>query len=346
MERSGLLLERANLAFSRGQRRRTPMTLCRRRTPRPRRCSPRTTTSSILNAEAVRRGSNTLHDHQAELEPQPRAGQAARRLLQAVPACRRRAVGRPSRPQLKAINTRLSTLQTAFSQKLLAAAKAGALHVDRRGRARRAVATSRSPPRRRPRRTARSRAMSLPLQNTTQQPALEFADQPRLPARRCSKPASTAPSMATPTTPARSSARSPSCAPRRRRCSAIRHWADYVLYDQMAKNRADRDRLPRPARAGRPRPRSAKRLPTSDALAKSQGATFQADARPTGISTPSRSASSATRSIATQLKPYFEFNKVLDRRRLLRRQPALRAHLQGAERHPDLEPGHAGVRGP
>ena len=32
--------------------------------------------------------------------------------------------------QLKILNKRLSTLQTEFSQKLLAAAKAGALHVD------------------------------------------------------------------------------------------------------------------------------------------------------------------------------------------------------------------------
>ena len=41
--------------------------------------------------------------------------------------------------QLKVMNERLSTLQTDFTQKLLAAAKAGALHVDRQIGARRPV---------------------------------------------------------------------------------------------------------------------------------------------------------------------------------------------------------------
>lgn len=75
--------------------------------------------------------------------------------------------------KLRAINTELSTLQTAFSQKLLAATKAGALVVDNPaalaglGTADIAAAAE----------AARARGLEgkwlIPLQNTTQQPALE-----------------------------------------------------------------------------------------------------------------------------------------------------------------------------
>src|SRR6185436_17416202 len=74
--------------------------------------------------------------------------------------------------ELKAINKRLSTLQTAFSQKLLAAAKAGALHVSDAsslaGLSPEQIAAAQE--------AAKGRKLSgyvLPLQNTTQQPSLE-----------------------------------------------------------------------------------------------------------------------------------------------------------------------------
>ncbi len=53
------------------------------------------------------------------------------------------------------------------------------------------------------------------------------------------------------------------------------NYADYALYDQMAKDRADRGRLPRSARCRRPPPRSAGVVADIVALAKSQGANYQ-----------------------------------------------------------------------
>ena len=144
-----------------------------------------------------------LHDHQAELGLNPEQAklldvhykQFVHAGAQLPPA---------KQAQLKVMNKRLSTLQTDFTQKLLAAAKAGALHVDRQGGARRPFATSRSQPRRMRPRRATSPGYVLPLQNTTQQPSLEFADQPCDPPGSCSTRASTAPRKATPTTRARS----------------------------------------------------------------------------------------------------------------------------------------------
>ena len=47
----------------------------------------------------------------------------------------------------------------------------------------------------------------------------------------------------------------------------------------------------------------------------------------------------------SQVKPYFELDQRAARRRLLRRAPALRAHLQGAPRHSRLPAGRARLRG-
>ena len=114
----------------------------------------------LSQREAVRSAFKTLHDHAGRAEPQPRAGEAARRLLQAVRACRRRAAAGQAGRSSRRSTSSSARCRPQFSQKLLAAAKAGALHVDRCVRARRPVAASRSPPRRRRRRTARSPAMS------------------------------------------------------------------------------------------------------------------------------------------------------------------------------------------
>ena len=128
MERSGLLLERANLRSTRSTAP-TPTIRCRRPIPRPRRCSPRTTTSSTSMRSCSPRF-KYLHDHQAEPEPQPRAGQAARRLLQAVRPCRRRAAARQAGAAQGDQHSGSARFRPQFTQKLLAAAKAGALHVD------------------------------------------------------------------------------------------------------------------------------------------------------------------------------------------------------------------------
>ena len=76
--------------------------------------------------------------------------------------------------KLRAIKAELSTLQTAFSQKLLAATKAGGLVVDRSGGSSRGSASAEIAA---AAQAAKARGLNgkwvIPLQNTTQQPALE-----------------------------------------------------------------------------------------------------------------------------------------------------------------------------
>ena len=79
----------------------------------------------------------------------------------------------PTRTKLKELNKQISTLETAFEQKLLAAAKAGALVVDNKadlaGLSDDAIAAAAK--------AAEARGLKgkwvLPLQNTTQQPSLQ-----------------------------------------------------------------------------------------------------------------------------------------------------------------------------
>src|SRR5215213_4342148 len=126
MERSGLLLERANLAFSAANGANTNDTLQATDT----KTSPLFAAHNdfiYLDAKLFQR-IKYLNDHQAELNLNPEQA----RLLdvyykQFVHAGAELAPAK--QVQLKALNQRLSTLQTAFTQKLLAAAKAGALHV-------------------------------------------------------------------------------------------------------------------------------------------------------------------------------------------------------------------------
>src|SRR4029079_11661549 len=126
-ERSGLLLERANLAFNAVNGANTNDTLQATDT----KTAPLFAAHNDfinLNPKLYQRF-KYLHDHQAELNLNPEQTKlldvyykgfvhAGAELPPAKQA------------QLKVINKRLSTLSTQFSQKLLAAAKAGALHVD------------------------------------------------------------------------------------------------------------------------------------------------------------------------------------------------------------------------
>src|SRR5438045_7080827 len=127
MERSGLLLERANLAFNAVNGANTNDTLQATDT----KTSPLFAAHNdfiYLNAKLFQRF-KTLHDHQAELGLNPEQAklldvyykQFVHAGAELPPA---------KQAQLKVLNKRLSTLTTAFGQKLLAAAKAGALHVD------------------------------------------------------------------------------------------------------------------------------------------------------------------------------------------------------------------------
>src|SRR5206468_11997658 len=112
-----------------------------------------------------------LHDHQAQLNLNPE--QAKLLDVQYKQFQHAGAELSPAKQtQLKAMNKRLSTLQTDFSQKLLAAAKAGALHVTDKaalaGLSDQQVAAAAE--------AAKDRKVAgyvLPMQNTTQQPALE-----------------------------------------------------------------------------------------------------------------------------------------------------------------------------
>ena len=168
MERSGLLLERAGLAFSAVNGANTNDTLQATDT----KTAPLYAAHNdfiYLNPKLYQRF-KTLHDNQAGLNLNPEQAklldvyykQFVHAGAELPPA---------KQVQLKAINQRLSSLQTAFGQKLLAAAKAGALHVDSAaplaGLSEQQLAAAQE--------AAKGRKMSgyvLPLQNTTQQPSL------------------------------------------------------------------------------------------------------------------------------------------------------------------------------
>src|SRR4051812_27008096 len=169
MERSGLLLERANLAFSAVNGANTNDTLQ----------ATDTKTAPLfaehndfinLNAKLFGR-MKYLHDHQAELNLNP---EQAKLLDVYYKGMVHAGAELPPAKQaeLKAINKQLSTLQTQFSQKLLAAAKAGALHVTDpsalAGLSPEQVAAAQE--------AAKDRKVTgyvIPLQNTTQQPSID-----------------------------------------------------------------------------------------------------------------------------------------------------------------------------
>src|SRR5947209_4763137 len=127
MERSGLLLERANLAFNAVNGANTNDVLQATDT----KTAPLFAAHNDfinLNAKLFARV-KALHDQQASLNLNPEQAKVLdvyyKTMVHAgaeLPPAKQ--------AQLKAMNTRLSTLQTQFNQKLLAAAKAGALHVD------------------------------------------------------------------------------------------------------------------------------------------------------------------------------------------------------------------------
>src|SRR6478735_4788025 len=169
MERSGLLLERTNLAFSAVNGANTNDTLQATDT----KTAPLFAAHNdfiYLNPKLYQRF-KTLHDNQASLNLNPEQAklldvyykQFVHAGAELPPA---------KQAQLKVINKQLSTLQTAFGQKLLAAAKAGALPVTDAaalaGLSEEQLAAAQQ--------AAKDRKVSgylIPLINTTQQPSLE-----------------------------------------------------------------------------------------------------------------------------------------------------------------------------
>ena len=304
MERSGLLLERATLAFSAVNGANTNDVLQ----------ATDTKTSPLLAAHydfiylnpKLFQRFKTLHDEQASLSLNPEQAklldvyykQFVHAGAQLPPA---------KQAQLKTMNKRLSTLQTAFTQKLLAAAKAGALHVTDpsalAGLSEQQLAAAQQ--------DAKNRKMAgyiLPLQNTTQQPALadltSHATRQQLMDASLNRAEHGDANDTRATISEIAQLRAEKAA-----LFGVDNFADYNLYDQMAKNRATAvgflDRLAPPVAAK-------ERQEWSDivALARSQGANFQ----PTAADWNFYSEQIRKQRYALNqddLKPYFEIHKVL-----------------------------------
>jgi peptidyl-dipeptidase Dcp len=304
MERSGQLLERARNAFDAVNGANTNDVLQATDT----RTAPLLAAHSdfiYLNAKLYQRF-KTLHERQAELNLNPEQAKLLdvyyKQFVHAgaeLPA--------PKQAELKVINKQLSTLQTSFGQKLLAAAKAGALHVEDAaalaGLSEQQLAAARE--------AANSRKLSgyvLPLQNTTQQPSLASLTSHDTRQKLFEASLNRAEHGDANDTRATVS----ELAQLRARKAALfgtANWADYVLYDQMAKDRATAiaflDRLA-PAVAAKERQEWADIV----ALAKAQGANFQPTAADWNFYAEQiRKERYALNS--DDLKPYFEFNKVL-----------------------------------
>src|SRR4051794_4145898 len=169
LERSGQLLERAGLAFSAVNGANTNDTLQATDT----KTSPLLAAHQdfiYLNPKLFARV-QALHDQQAQLNLNPEQA----KLLdvyykQFVHAGAQLPLDKQT--QLKVLNKRLSTLQTDFSQKLLAAGKAGALHVED-GSALVGLSAEQIKAAQQAAKDRKVAGYIVPLQNTTQQPALE-----------------------------------------------------------------------------------------------------------------------------------------------------------------------------
>ena len=305
LERSGLLLERANLAFNAVNGANTNDTLQATDT----KTAPLFAAHNdfiFLNPKLFARV-KTLHDSQASLGLN--AEQA--KLLQVyydqfVHAGAELSPAKQT--ELKAYNKRLSTLTSAFGQKLLAAAKAGALHVDDAS----ALAGLSPEQVTAAQQAAKGRKLSgyvIPLQNTTQQPALESLTSHAT--RQQLFEASLNRAEHGDANDTRAIVRE--IAQLRAKKAALfgySNWADYTLFDQMAKNRATAigflDRLA-PAVAAKEQ----REAGDIRALAQSQGATFTPTAADWNFYAEQiRKQRYALDS--DQLKQYFEFNKVLE----------------------------------
>jgi peptidyl-dipeptidase Dcp len=304
MERSGQLLERAYLAFNAVNGANTNDTL----QAVDSKTSPLLAAHNdfiYLNQKLFQRF-KTLHEQQPSLNLNPEQAQLLdvyyKQFLHSgaeLPAAKQ--------TQLKAMNERLSTLQTAFNQKLLAAAKAGALHVDDpaalAGLSEQQLAAAQQ--------AAKDRKASgyiIPLQNTTQQPPLSSLTSHAT--RQQLMDASLNRAEHGDANDTRNIISE--LAQLRAKKAALlgyTNFADYTLYDQMAKDRATAvgflDRLAGPTAAK-------EKQEWSDivALAKSQGANFQPTAADWNFYAEQIRKQRYDLN-QDELKPYFEIHKVL-----------------------------------
>jgi peptidyl-dipeptidase Dcp len=304
MERSGLLLERANLAFNAVNGANTNDTLQATDT----KTAPLFAAHGdfiFLNAKLFQRF-KYLQDHHAELNLNPEQTklldvyykQFVHAGAELPPA---------KQAELKIINKRLSTLQSAFGQKLLAAAKAGGLHFTDpsalAGLSEQQLAAAQE--------AAKARKMTgyvLPLQNTTQQPALDSLTSHDTRQKLFEASLNRAEHGDANDTRAIVSELAQLRA-KKAALFGVANFADYNLYDQMAKDRATAigflDRVA-------PAVSAKEHQEWSDivGLAKSQGANFQPTAADWNFYAEQIRKQRYALS-ADDVKPYFEFNKVL-----------------------------------
>src|SRR5437879_6425581 len=233
LERSGQMLERANLAFSAVNGANTNDTLQATDT----KTSPLLAAHNdfiYLNAKLFARV-KYLHDHQAVLKLN--LEQAKLLDVQYKQFVHAGAQLPPAKQvELKAMNQRLSSLSTEFGQKLLAAAKAGALHATDKaalaGLSDQQIASAAE--------AAKARKLDgylIPLQNTTQQPLLESLSNRDTRLKLFAAGWTRAEKGDANDTRAIVQ----ELAQLRAKKAALfgyPTWADYTLYDQMAKDRA------------------------------------------------------------------------------------------------------------
>ncbi len=304
IEMSGLMLERATLAFSAVNGANTNDTLQ----------ATDTKTSPLLaahydfiylNPQLFARV-KYLEDHQAQLNLNP---EQAKLLDVQYKAFVHAGAELPPAKQvrLKELNKSLSTLQTDFSQKLLAATKVGALHVtDPRaltGLSQQEVAAASEAAK-----AHKVEGAVIPLQNTTQQPALSsltsHATRQQLMDASLNRAEHGDANDTRPLIQQIAKLRAEKAA-----LFGYSNWADYTLYDQMAKDRSTAigflDRLAAPTAAK-------ERQEAADirALARQQGATFTPTAADWNFYAEQIRKQRYDLN-QDELKPYFEIRKVL-----------------------------------
>jgi peptidyl-dipeptidase Dcp len=304
LERSGQLLERAMLAFSAVNGADTNDTL----QDIDSKTSPLLAAHQdfiFLNSKLFSRV-KTLHDEAASLSLNPEQAKLLdvyyKQFIKAGAQ-----LSPEKKTQLKKINERLSTLSTDFGQKLLAATKAGALHVTDKaalaGLSDAEVAAAAQ--------AAKDRKLDgyvLPLQNTTRQPAATSLSSHAT--RQALFDASITRAEHGDANDTRNIiAELASLRAEKAALLGFDNYADYTLSDQMAKNRATAmgflNRLA-PATAAKQRQEWADIV----GLAKSQGANFQPTAADWNFYAEQIRKQRYDLN-QDELKPYFEIHKVL-----------------------------------
>ncbi|MDQ2893617.1 MAG: M3 family metallopeptidase [Pseudomonadota bacterium] len=305
LERSGRMLDRANNAFNAVVGANTNDTLQAAQSalaPKYAAHSDAISLDPLLFAKV-----KTLYDQRAALKLSPEQAMVLTLTYQNM--VRAGAQLAPAdKTTLSAYNSQLSTLETAFQQKLLAAAKAGALVVDDKAKlaglsdAEIAAAAA----------AAKDRGMEgkylLPLQNTTQQPQLaELSDRAT---REALFNASWTRAERGGANDTRATiAEIALLRAKKAKLLGFPTWADYVLQDQMAKTPGTAlgfmQQLGRPVAAEQQR--EAAEL---QAQIKADGGDF--DLKPWDWNRYSEQLRKAKYDLnQDELKPYFEINKVL-----------------------------------